>query len=47
MDTNQEMTARLEAKLEANQVKTEANLKEMIANLDAHHERTRASVNAW
>jgi hypothetical protein len=29
------------------QEKMDANLKGMLAKLDAHHEKMRASVNAW
>jgi hypothetical protein len=35
----EELTATLEAKLQANETKTDANLGEMMASLDAHYER--------
>jgi TolA-binding protein len=33
--------------LDAQDARTEANQEEMMAKLDVHHERLRASVDAW
>lgn len=46
LEANQEKMARLEDKMETHQARTEAKHEEVMAKF-AHHERMKASVNAW